>query len=88
MTLDYVESGVDTGETHTLTIQPKHGTCVVSDVAQGYTANGGAMTFPARSYACASIARRDGGLLIVGCGAEGDIFVPGPTATPPAMGRV
>jgi hypothetical protein len=34
-----------------------------------------------RTYTCAGLQHKDGGLLITGCGNEGDVFIPPASAT-------
>jgi hypothetical protein len=76
-TLQYTFMGVDAGVTHTFTTQPEaFGGCALTDVAQSYVVPNHQVT---HTYTCASLKQQQGGLLFVGCGAEGDVFVPPPT---------
>lgn len=76
-TLVYTEFGVDTGETHTVTVQPGQTSCVVRDAAQGYSANGGGSRSEITTYTCAGLERApDGGLAVHACGGEGDLTIP------------
>jgi hypothetical protein len=92
-TLVYTTFGVDTGKTHTHTVQPVKGACEVQDAVQGYSANGGGSRSLIVTYACASLERApDGGLVARGCGEEGDLTIlpmaeltpSGPQASTPA----
>jgi hypothetical protein len=76
-TVVYDEAGVDTSDTHTITVQSKSGVCSVSDVAQYYMGNNGPTT---RTYACSGLRQSAaGGLLATDCGDEGDLkFHPRP----------
>jgi hypothetical protein len=83
-TLIFTHFGVDTGVTHTLTIQPRNGACALADAAQGYFASGTGRVYPVNVYACAGLERSpDGGLVARGCGAEGDLVIPPPTPHTP-----
>lgn len=76
-TLVYNHFSVDTGETHTVTIQPAQNGCVLRDAAQGYSANGGGSDSLITTYTCAGLQRApDGGLLVHACGGEGDLVIP------------
>ena len=77
-TLVFTQFGVDTGEIHTITVERQGGTCAVFDAEQGYSANFGGSRSGITTYTC------DGGLIAIGCGAEGDIDIPpaAPTPTP------
>ena len=81
-TLVYLYSGVDTGDTHTITVQPAGSACGVSDAEQSYSANFGGSESSTTTYTCASLERApDGGLIAHACGAEGDLTIP-PIGTP------
>jgi hypothetical protein len=70
-TVVYDEAGTDTSDTHTITVQSKTSGCVVSDVAQGFTIVADASV---ETYTCSRLAKNaDGGLLVIGCGALGDL---------------
>ncbi len=74
--------GVDTGDTHTITVQPTNGACGVRDAAQGYSAEPGGSQYTI--YTCAKMTRSpDGGLIVRGCGEEGDLVIP-PMSAPTA----
>lgn len=74
-TLTYIAPGTDFSDTHTITIQPKKSGCVVEDTEQTYLASGN-HTSPLTTSTCASLQQRNvGGLIVVGCGAEGDITI-------------
>jgi predicted small lipoprotein YifL len=72
--LDYTMSGVDSGTTHTLVEWPANNGCAVVDIAQNYVIP--TQRSSKKTYVCASLKQKDGGLLVAGCGSEGDIFVP------------
>ena len=83
-TLVYTVFGVDTGDTHTVTVQPNNGGCEVRDAAQGYSANGGGSRGLITTYTCAGLERApDGGLIVHACGGEGDLTIP--PAEPPTQ---
>ena len=70
-TLVYTVNGVDMSDTHTITVQSKSGGCAVSDVVQGFTIVADASV---ETYTCSRLAKNaDGGLLVIGCGASGDL---------------
>lgn len=81
-TLVYTRFGVDTGETHTITVQQNNGACEIRDATQGYSANGGGSRSLIITYTCAGLEPApDGGLLVHACGGEGDLTIP--PAEPP-----
>ena len=68
---------VDFSETHTITVRPAQRGCGVTDAAQGYNANFGGHESPVTTYICASLEHSlDGGLVVRGCGEEGDLSIP------------
>ena len=77
-TLEYTFTGVDAGATHTFTVAPQaYGGCSLTDTVQSYVIPSHNTT---RTYTCAGLKQQGGGLLITGCGNEGDVFIPPPTA--------
>jgi hypothetical protein len=84
-TLDFTAHGVDTGITHTFSLQRSGtGKCAVADDAQTYSANFGGSHGPLQHYACTGVLAHDGALIVQGCGSEGDITIPATaTAFPP-----
>jgi hypothetical protein len=78
-TLEYTYMGVDAGATHTFTVVPQaYGRCALTDSVQSYVIPTNYHT--TRTYTCAGLKQQGGGLLITGCGSEGDVFLPPPTA--------
>jgi hypothetical protein len=73
-TLTFVTQGVDASTTITFTIQ-SGSPCVVNGVSQFAIVPATHTTTP---FACARVTPKDGGVLFVGCGSAGDIFVPPP----------
>jgi hypothetical protein len=85
-TLGFTAHGVDTGVTHTFSLQRSGaGRCAVADDAQTYSANFGGSHGPVQHFACAGVLARDGALIVQGCGAEGNITIPA-TAIPFSLG--
>ncbi len=77
-TLEYTFMGVDAGATHTFTVAPQaYGRCSLTDTVQSYVIPSHNTT---RTYTCSGLKHQGGGLLITGCGSEGDVFIPPPTA--------
>lgn len=81
-TLVFTQFGVDTGDTHTITVERQGGTCAVFDAEQGYSANFGGSRSGITTHTCSGLQQRDGGLIVTGCGAEGDINIPPAPSTP------
>jgi hypothetical protein len=74
-TLVYQNAGLDFTETHAVSVQQHGGSCSVTDAAQGKQDQ--SFGRPARqSYQCSGMEQQAGGLVIVGCGAEGDVPIP------------
>ncbi|MGB8644934.1 MAG: hypothetical protein WCF84_06835 [Anaerolineae bacterium] len=68
--------GVDAGTTHVFTIVKSAGGCRVSDTLQSYVIP---LRTPSPSTVqCTGVVTRNGGLVITGCGDEGDILIPAP----------
>jgi hypothetical protein len=82
-TLTMTEMGVDAGVTRTFTIVPQTDTCGLTDKREHYVVP--STTNQATSFTCARVAQgTDGGLVAKGCGADGDVTIPAPTASPTA----
>jgi hypothetical protein len=74
-TLIYHNAGLDFTETHAVSVQKHRGTCSVTDATQGKQDEGFGQ--PARhSYPCSGMQQQPGGLVIVGCGTEGNVPIP------------
>jgi hypothetical protein len=81
-TLTYTEILVDVGTIHLFTVTPQFiGRCTITDKAQAYSANGGGSRGPPTTYTCAAIQPLANGVVVRGCGAEGDVFLPGSKGT-------
>jgi hypothetical protein len=78
-TLVFADNGIDTGETHVITLQSSAGRCALADTTQAYSANFRGHRFPIRTYACATLRQQFGGLLLSGCARERNIYIPAPT---------
>jgi hypothetical protein len=82
-TLTMTEMGVDAGVKHSFTIASQTGTCELTDRREHYVVP--TSTNQVATFTCASLAQAAGGGLVAkGCGAEGDITIPAPTASPSA----
>lgn len=80
-TLTFSEMGVDTTNTHTLTIQPgSGGHCSLTDSVSFFQASGGFRT--THSYQCTGMRQSSGGLVAEQCGTEGNVVIPAPNGTP------
>lgn len=77
-TLVLAVNGIDTGQTHVITIQSNAGRCALTDTTQGYSASIRGRTLPINTYACASLRQQFGGLLLSGCHGERNIYIPPP----------
>lgn len=74
-TLIYQNAGLDFTETHAVSVRQHGGSCSVTDATQGKQDE--SFGQPARhSYQCSGMEQQAGGLVIVGCGAEGDVPIP------------
>ena len=73
-TLQVTWMGVDAGVVRHFAVSPSGGQCSITDQAQSYVAP--RPPLPATTYACASVAQKPEGLIIAGCGADGDVLVP------------
>jgi hypothetical protein len=81
-TLTYTEIVVDVGTIHQFTVTPHFiGKCTITDKAQPFSANGGGSTGPPTTYTCATVQSVANGVVVRGCGAEGDVFLPGSKGT-------
>ena len=92
-TLVYVMMGVDTSDTHTISVTPQGSSCAVTDADVSYFASFGGRT-GRQDYRCADVSQRQGPLtltssglqrlagsvVVEGCGQEGDLVLP---ALPP-----
>lgn len=80
-TLTFIRMGVDTSDTHTLTIQPgSNGSCTVKDTVSFFQASGGHHS--TQTYQCGGMRQSSGGLVVEQCGAEGSLVIPAPNGTP------
>lgn len=79
-TLQYSRMGVDTSDTHMLTIQSVNGECRVTDSVGFFQASGNFHS--TKAYQCSSMRQSGGGLVIEQCGAEGSLVIPAPNGTP------
>lgn len=70
-------NAVDSGTTHTFTIQNSAGSCTVTDTAQTRVIPRPAG--PATTYSCGGVSQMSSGLVVSGCGSEGDVTVPAPS---------
>jgi hypothetical protein len=73
-TLVYNEVGLDFTETHAVSEQPHGARCSVTDATQGQQDGSGQTT--QTSYQCRGMEQQARGLVMLGCGAEGDITIP------------
>ncbi len=74
-TLTVIQQRVDSGTSSIFTIQ-KIDQCTISDTEQTYFVPRPPQN--AKTYTCAGLSRKEGGLLFQSCGTAGDIFVPPP----------
>ena len=79
-TLTYTSMGVDTGTTQNFIEALSNGKCALTDIVQGYTANGGGKTYPAQTYTCSGMQQQADGLHFTDCGQVGNVVVPAPSA--------
>lgn len=79
-TLQFSHMGVDTTDSHTLTIHPVNGGCQVNDSVSFFQASGNIHT--TKSYQCSGMRQSAGGLVVEQCGAEGSVVIPAPNGTP------
>ncbi len=78
--LSDVSNPDDLAEAHFVSFQPQNGDCAVSDVDDRLF---GVPREQITQYACAGLQPQpDRGLVVSGCGAEGDVHIPAPTPTP------
>jgi hypothetical protein len=76
-TLEFTLQGTDSGVMHTFSLKPlEGGGCLLTDAAQSYSVNFGGSHGQLQQFTCTGVAPLDGGLLVKGCGAEGDITIP------------
>jgi hypothetical protein len=68
--------GVDTGETHAITVQRRDTNCTLTDAVQGFSDNFGGSRSRVTTYRCLSLQQQHGGLLLSGCVGERDLYVP------------
>jgi hypothetical protein len=74
-TLVYNDAGLDFTETHAVSVQKRGGSCSVTDAAQGKQNE--SFKSPTRvNYHCLGIEQQARGLVILGCGEEGDVTIP------------
>jgi hypothetical protein len=73
-TLIFTAHGVDAGSTHTLTLAPQGSGCRITDVRENYVAG---ISHSTKTYTCSSLKQESPGLLLQGCGAEGDVQIAG-----------
>jgi hypothetical protein len=74
-TLVYKNAGLDFTETHAVSVQKHGGNCSVTDATQGKQDS--SFGQPSRlSYQCSGMAQQASGLVILGCGAEGNVTIP------------
>ncbi|GEM_PF-5052363 len=75
-TLSVTWMSIDTGVIRTFAVAPSGDHCSVTDLMQPYFVP----PHPAQTatFTCASVAQKPGGLLISGCGADGDLLLPAP----------
>jgi hypothetical protein len=69
-------SGVDAGTTHRFSIAKSGSQCRITDTMSRYVAP--RPTPAPEVLTCRGLIRRDGGLVVQGCGSQGDIVVPAP----------
>ena len=79
-TLIFSVMGVDTTDTHTLTVQPGNGGCTISDAVAFYRVSGNFHS--SRTYQCVGARQSADGLVIEQCGAEGNLVIAAPDGTP------
>jgi hypothetical protein len=75
-TITVTMRGIDSGSIHTFTLQKNDNNCRVVDTLQTY-----AVIAPRPNtdvLDCMGLEQRDGGLLFLSCGNQGDIFIPPP----------
>jgi hypothetical protein len=75
-TITVTMRGVDSGYIHTFTVQQNDNNCTVVDSLQTYAAASPQSNLDV--FACVGLEQKDGGLLFLSCGEQGDIFVPLP----------
>jgi hypothetical protein len=69
------EMGVDAGTDRVFSTASGSGSdCIISDMVTTYVVPTQHNT--TKTYTCASLSRKDGGLLFSSCGADGDVYVP------------
>jgi hypothetical protein len=85
-TLVYNNAGLDFTVTHAVSLQ-KHGeSCTVTDATQGN--QDGSLSQPTRNtYHCRGIEQQARGLVILGCGAEGNVTIPASPSLALGQGR-
>lgn len=82
-TLTVTAMGVDAGVTRTLTIVSKSGGCGLTDKSEHYVIPSN--THQVTTFTCATLTQATGGGLVAkGCGADGDVTIPAPAASPTA----
>lgn len=77
-TLTVTTMGVDAGTTRTFTTQANNATCRITDAVSTYVVPHPPST--AKTYTCTDLTKQSDGLHFSSCGADGNVFVPTPSA--------
>jgi hypothetical protein len=68
--------GLDSSLTHAVSVQQQGVNCTVMDITQGVVESGPFSQPTRHSFHCRSIEQQARGLVVLGCGAEGDVTIP------------
>lgn len=75
-TLVYTQHGLDTGVTRTFTILTNGQGCSIQDMVHSYLVAIKGTPPPDLSYYCSGLQQKQSGLVVTGCGQDGDVSIP------------